>query len=77
MTRIYLNSIERHLGVKLMLVTKCGDDKFWMDIIFLWFENIYSIENHRKVTNEVTVNPDPELENLMNRVMPLLNGSKR
>ena len=29
------------------------------------------------MTNEVTVNPDPELENLMNRVMPLLNGSKR
>ena len=33
MTRIYLNSIERHLGVKLMLVTKCGDDKFWMLVI--------------------------------------------
>jgi len=33
--------------------------------------------NEIEVTNEVKIDPDPELENLMNRVMPLLNDSKR
>ena len=50
---------------------------------YIWLSKIQwaplggNIENHTKVTNEVTVDPDPELENLMNRVMPLLNDSKR
>ena len=42
-----------------------------------WRQYCNYIENHTKVTNEVTIDPDPELENLMNRVIPLLNDSKR